>query len=160
MNSKAISMKWVRWKDTQHWLHKPFIGNWAKTAKDRIISAFDRCCPGRRKFSFGRTLCREYPGPRCELSAQKNWPCVLPFALRTLFHQLRKKGKLSPSWRRFFLMNKLFKSPAGYHETEILQPWPVMFPHPLCPTEFSNSSMSKNGQKSTKLLGVLFPLGC
>lgn len=145
-------MKWIRSKDMQHWPHKPFIGNWAKTAKDRFTSAFNRCCPGKRRLSFGRTLCREYPGPRCKLSAQKNWPCVLPFVLRTLFHLAQKERQTVTQLIFFFWWNKLFKSPAGYHETKILQPCTVMSLHPLCLTELSNSSMAKNTQKSSKLL--------
>lgn len=78
-------------KDMQH---KPFRGNLAKTAKDRFTSALNRCCPGKRKFSFGRGLRREYPGPGCDPSAQKNWPCVLPFALlHLLFHPAQKEGQ-------------------------------------------------------------------
>lgn len=71
--------------------------------------------------------------------------------------QLRKKGKLLPSWGRFFEWTSYS---SLQHETKILQPCTGMSPHPLCLTELSNSSMAKNGQKSTKWLGMFFRLGC
>lgn len=83
-------MKQVRLKDMQYDCINLFLGNQAKTAKDTFTSAFNKCTrPGKKAVlwqSCCRRLYREYPRPKCELSARESWPCVLPFALRTHFH--------------------------------------------------------------------------
>lgn len=132
----------------------------AKTAKD-IQGALNRSCQSWQNKALlwqmcHRRLCREYPGLKCELSEQESWPCVVPFVLRVHFHPAQEERPTPTPLKEIFCMNKLFKSPAGYHETNTAAANTNASPPPLpsratqeqCGVTGSHRT-AKNAQKST-----------